>query len=474
MPERTPEIVLFPGEEVIECHVMPPEAPAPAIGADLLVELMSANNTQMPVASRALDLTPGQGRFEAEFARDALVMSQFVSTALPEVTLNTVRRLAQVQGLVDCTEGGLFSDREEPGRIPHEIRQTDDPIAIEYSQQFGWQWPYFGSVDATPLFISACARALHANPELLSESVMQHDGVTRSIREVVENATAWLERKLRANSFGFLASTAASNACWQVWMDSPDAYHHADGVLARGSVAAIEVQGFTYDALLAAARLAHDGLLNLSENYLWTLAQRLRRSVITHMWIASPGSAGYFATGAELNGDTLRPFAVQSANMGLLLDSTLLDGSAYTRFVEGITAQLQNPNGLWSVNGIRTLAKGQARFRATSYHNGSVWPWQNLAIARGLRRHGKAAFAMEVENRMLEVVDELGCMPEFVVGDDDMTPRMNTAQMRVISPDGHGGHFEHELMSIPQRHQGWTAFGIYALETATAAKSAAA
>jgi hypothetical protein len=89
MADQADKIALFPGEEIIECNVLPEEEPAPAIGTDLLVELVSNGRRQMPVASRVLDLAAGQGRFEAEFARDALVMAGFVSTILPELTVKT-------------------------------------------------------------------------------------------------------------------------------------------------------------------------------------------------------------------------------------------------------------------------------------------------------------------------------------------------------------------------------------------------
>ena len=38
--------------------------------------------------------------------------------------------------------------------------------------------------------------------------------------------------------------------------------------------------------------------------------------------------------------------------------------------------------------GIRTVAKGEARYNPMSYHNGSVWPHDNALIAQGLARYG--------------------------------------------------------------------------------------
>ena len=50
-------------------------------------------------------------------------------------------------------------------------------------------------------------------------------------------------------------------------------------------------------------------------------------------------------------------------------------------------------NGLMSSRffsgwGIRTLARGEARYNPMSYHNGSIWPHDNALIALGLARYG--------------------------------------------------------------------------------------
>ena len=39
--------------------------------------------------------------------------------------------------------------------------------------------------------------------------------------------------------------------------------------------------------------------------------------------------------------------------------------------------------------GLRTLAKGQARFNPMSYHNGSVWPHDTAMAAAGMARYGE-------------------------------------------------------------------------------------
>src|SRR4051812_44356849 len=38
--------------------------------------------------------------------------------------------------------------------------------------------------------------------------------------------------------------------------------------------------------------------------------------------------------------------------------------------------------------GIRTIARGEARYNPMSYHDGSIWPHDNALIALGLARYG--------------------------------------------------------------------------------------
>jgi len=249
-----------------------------------------------------------------------------------------------------------------------------------------------------------------------------------------------------------------------VWMDSIDAYHHADGRLARGSVAAVEAQALAYDALCDASTLTRAGTIFADYNALWVQAQRLRRSLLAEFWVTFSDRGSFFASGVERTEDGVSPLQVRTANMGMLLNSRVLDGATNQRYVGVVVQQLFNPTGLWCPSGIRTLAEGEQRFRPFGYHNGTVWPWQNLWIARGLRHHGELELATRVEQTIKRVATELHCMPEFVQGVNDAQPLPVEGLAVVRSPDGNGGEFEHELMQPAQKFQGWTAFGLYALD----------
>jgi len=209
-PHSIPHLALKDDEQLVSYESVPFPLDSCGIGLDLLVDLMTKSGTEMPLASCALDGTKGEGLFEAEFGRDALVMADFVGDVMPGLTEITIRRLATLQGVTDRTENGRFSDAEEIGKIAHEMREETDPLAIAYSKKFGWTWPYYGSIDATPMFISACTRAAARNPHFLAEVVVQRDGVERTISQCAQRAVEWLQRTLARSPLGLLEVSAAA------------------------------------------------------------------------------------------------------------------------------------------------------------------------------------------------------------------------------------------------------------------------
>lgn len=466
------ELDLLPGEQVVIIESVPWQRPERRVQVDELLARMAnvevvedIGTNGLAVASRTVEQRHGEGRCEAEFARDALVMATFGHDRFPALTEVTVRRLAEVQGLEDRPG----SDTEEAGRIPHEIREPNDPIRQLMTERFGWEWPYFGSVDATPLFVSAAVRAEMERPGFLAETVVQGDGRERPLALVVSESVRWIIRKLDESPDVLIESEPASNACWQVWADSPDAYHHNDGRLARGRVAAIEVQAFTYDALTNVVRLLESAggiaeMMNakhrLHPSALRERAEQLRQNVLSHFWIETTSRDGFFAIGVERHAGVSTPLAIRSVNMGLLLDTGLLEGAGMWPYVRGIVTELMSPDGfMLTPTGIRSLGSDSPRFRPLAYHNGSIWPWTNYRIAAGLTRHGMHELAGRLRARIDAACLELGCYPEMYQGVNGDHPVMNEAIASIMSQDGNGGVFEHPVMMVAQLYQGWTAFG---------------
>ncbi|HEX3863694.1 MAG TPA: amylo-alpha-1,6-glucosidase, partial [Stellaceae bacterium] len=83
-----------------------------------------------------------------------------------------------------------------------------------------------------------------------------------------------------------------------------------------------------------------------------------------------------------LDGDK-KPCRVRTSNAGQLLFSGMIrQDRAWL-----VAADLMRPH-FFTGWGIRTVARGEARYNPMSYHDGSIWPHDNALIALGLARYG--------------------------------------------------------------------------------------
>ena len=188
--------------------------------------------------------------YEVVFGRDSLIVARLVAEQFPELTRSTVKHLAALQGV-----GHNDLAEEEPGKIIHEDRPPDDPIAIAMTKTRGWQWPYYGSVDATPLFVSALIWYTRQHDStFLEETFTARDGQTKTMREALIAATAWITKKMDENPEGLVESRQLNKIggnMIQSWKDSLDSHSHADGSLVnfKSGIASIEVQALAHGAL---------------------------------------------------------------------------------------------------------------------------------------------------------------------------------------------------------------------------------
>ena len=133
---------------------------------------------------------------------------------------------------------------EQPGKIVHEIRTGE--MAALGEVPFG---RYYGSVDATPLFLWLYGRCIECTGDLqLADELWPN----------VERAIEWIERWGDRDGDGYvkyLRETPRGLAN-QGWKDSADAIFHHDGQLARPPIALAEVQGYVYAACMDVASVA--------------------------------------------------------------------------------------------------------------------------------------------------------------------------------------------------------------------------
>lgn len=419
------------------------------------------------------DKSEHQGIYSVVFGRDSLRVAIDLAEYYPKLAEATIVRLAELQGV-------KYDDlrEEEPGRIVHEARTLDDAIAKQLTTDRGWGWPYYASVDATPEFVRTLSRycKLHreSHYDFLLLRYTDMDGSERTIADALRRAVEWIERRLAANKEGIIEFKSALPPLSplsprglenQVWKDSWDAYHHADGTIAnhKKPISSIEVQVTAYDALIDAAEL-YEGVLSDLEyaGKLRKLAERLSKTIHKHYWCDEKG--GYFVLGTDRDSSgKLRQLRVRTSNMGHVLNSRFLEGDDETA-VDRRNRVLKHLKSaeLLAAGGIRTLASDELRYREGSYHNGSVWIWDTHHIAKGLRRHAGQRFkdfASELDRRILRAIDEIGGFPEYVRGSAD-TISVNEYVIDLV--DSTNGGRLNRIEQPPQQVQAWTVAAILA------------
>jgi glycogen debranching enzyme len=382
-----------------------------------------------------------QNLFRCLFGRDSLIISSLLASSKPKLQSETVFALAEHQGLVNDA-----ASEEEPGRIAHEVREKNDPKAIEIAKVAGWGFPYYGSVDATLLWLIALENLVKIDPDCLERKI---SGVTLASR--AEKATAWILTRLESGG-GFIRSQRVNpnGLLNQVWKDSGDSYLTKSGrVAVKEGTASVETVGETYDALLAAANLARKSKIPwaITPLDIESAASQLRASLIENWWLGD-----YFAMGlSEISSKQVQLDALAS-NQWRLLDSKILDAPEFSTYVEKLIESVTDPDIL-GPNGIRTLAKSNPRYRPGGYHTGNSWPVDSALIARGLVRHGAHSEAREVGKRTVNAIESIGGYPEFFRSDE--TERSGVSRFIIDVFDSEINR-SNRICQPPQLLQGWS------------------
>jgi glycogen debranching enzyme len=473
---RPPDFTLLPGERLVSVvHHKPRRSIVPASSLREILRLTRAKSpddigksgpslaaVSLVTQDETHEVPDHLKLYEAVFGRDSLRVAIDLISTYPELARSTTLELARLQGVEFNT-----AREEEPGRIVHEARESTDLIAQSLSKERGWDWPYYGSVDATPEFIrtlTAYCQVTEENRQFLSEEYIDRAGETRTMSYALEMAVSWILRRLDSNPEGILEyhSVLPKGIENQVWKDSWDAYHHSDGSLANHEkgIASIEVQVTTYDALIDAAELYED-VFDQPERAkrLRERAEKLRQTIFNVFWTNE--KEGYFVLGTDRDeNDKLRPLKVRTSNMGHTLNSRLLKGSeAYVVDMrERIVAQMSSPE-LLTPQGIRTLASDEVRFREGAYHCGSIWLWDTHHIAKGLRRLKYIDQADKLDARLLHIVEMTGMFPEYVRGNNTSEVKLN---VDTITTYDELNQRENKVEQPPQEVQGWTVAAILA------------
>jgi len=328
--------------------------------------------------------------YSTTFGRDGLITALQMLWWKPEVARAVLRRLAAYQ----AKNFDPQSDAE-PGKILHEMRYGE--MAALGEVPFG---RYYGSVDATPLFVWLAG--LHAERT-------GNDDTIEELWPVVEAALRWIDGPGDPDEDGLVEYRSASERGLsnQGWKDSHDAIFHADGRLAQGPIALAEVQGYVFAAKRAAARCARRLGHRERADQLDRAAEKLAEKFEAAFWCAELGTYAM-----ALDGDK-EPCRVRSSNAGQILFTGIARPDRAAEVASGLLE-----SRFFSGWGIRTIAKGEARYNPMSYHNGSIWPHDNALIAYGFARYGEMRGVAKLFSAMFEAASymDLRRLPELFCG----------------------------------------------------------
>jgi glycogen debranching enzyme len=348
--------------------------------ADLSGLLFSINEGVVPAA--------GLPRFACPFGRDSLLTAFLMLDSAPMIAEGTLKFLAKHIGSVTCADND-----EEPGKILHEYRWG--PQSQLNNIPFA---PYYGSADATPLFVWLWAMYCKINPK---------SDIEEGLLTQVCAATNWILTKITEGDGFIRFRENAKGLKFHGWKDSPTSMCHADGEIAEGDIAVVEVQGYAWAALTQVQTLLRNNNQSLLAAQCEAAAHSIFQQIQLQLW---DEKLEFYVMGLDGKNNPMR---VVSSNVGHLLWANAVPSTR----VEKVRRRLFKDD-LWSGWGFRTLASTETSYNALSYHNGSVWPHDTALITLGLQQYGFSEDARKVatEIRNLATSQSNFRLPELVAG----------------------------------------------------------
>ena len=334
--------------------------------------------------------------YVALFGRDSIITALETLAFSPEVGRATLDLLARYQGRENNPERD-----EEPGKILHELRVGERARLGEVPFT-----PYYGSVDATPLFLILLGEYLQWTGDL--------DCFT-ALRPQVDAALSWLEREGDPDGDGLFeyVSRASDGLVNQGWKDSYNAIVDSDGSLARPPIALVEMQGYVFRAFRAMAnvcRVVGDG------NRAARLERRARQVQETFEESFWSPELGNYALAVHGEPGAKRVADVDASNQG----QALWGGIVARAHAAAVRDSMMDPDRLNAGWGVRTLSQAAAAYNPFDYQTGAVWPHDSAMVAVGLRSYGFDDEALEILTGLYEAATrfDLYRLPELFAGFD--------------------------------------------------------
>jgi glycogen debranching enzyme len=323
------------------------------------------------------------------FGRDSIIAALEALALDPDMAQETARLLAGRLGTRVDDEHD-----EEPGKVLHELRRGE-VAAAELTPLAR----YYGSVDATPLFLC-----------LLSEHAAWAGSLDlfRELRPEVEQALRWIDQFGDLDGDGLLEYRRRSPSGLenQGWKDSWDGVADHHGATLRPPIALVEAQGYAVAAKRGIAHLFERDGDPARARALRGEAARLAED-LERFWL---NDRRFYSM--ALDAEKI-PSRVLASNQGHLLWARAISADRAGSIRDALLG-----TDAYSGWGVRTLGSEEHTFNPVGYHTGTVWPHDNALFAIGLRRYGFDRAFLRVFEGLLDAAGSFSDyrMPELFAG----------------------------------------------------------
>jgi glycogen debranching enzyme len=323
--------------------------------------------------SKGRALSAGVPWFSTLFGRDSIIAASQILILDSAIARETLEVLAYYQG----TQDDEWRD-EQPGKILHEIRLGEMARCKEVPHT-----PYYGTVDATPLWLMLYAEYLAWTAD------------RETIDRLWPNALAamdWIDRNCQETGYLRYACKSLRGLVNQGWKDSGDCIVNRKGQMATGSIALCEVQAYVYSAKVRLSEIARmKKRIDLADRW-QDEAKDLKTRFNRDFWMADQDYCALALDGEGQQVDSITSNPGQCLYFGILEPE-----KAYS-----VAERLRAPD-MFNGWGIRTLSSASPAYNPMGYHVGSVWPHDNALIAMGLRSLGLIEQALELSEGLLDM-----------------------------------------------------------------------